>query len=92
MFKIEISSTDIRTREVTSQKSGQKFTFVEQDAYVHVPGQPYPVRSRVTLPRGQSNAYPVGMYRTSDNSVRVSPYGEITVKLNELQPLPGAGK
>lgn len=87
MFKVEISSTDIRTREVTAQKSGQKFTFIEQDCYVHVVGQPYPVRSRVTLPRGQDKAYPVGFYRTSDNAVRVSPYGEITVKLNELQPL-----
>lgn len=87
MFKVEIpEGSSAFTRNVTSKK-GESFVFIEQSCYVHIPGKPYPMESRLTLPRGQTDAYKPGFYVTSGDGVKVSPYGEIVVKLSRLSPI-----
>lgn len=91
MFKIEVHKGSIaESRRVHSQRHGKDFDFVEQTVYVHVPGQPYPIKTKCTLPRGQTAAYAEGLYTTSPDDVKVSPFGEITVKVSRLNPLPTA--
>lgn len=89
MFKIEVHKGSIaESRKVHSQRLAKDFDFIEQTVYVHVPGQPYPFKTKCTLPRGQNSAYPEGIYTTSPDDVKVSPYGEITVKVSRLNAMP----
>lgn len=88
MFKVEVhKGSTAESRKVHSQRLGKDFDFIEQVVYVHVPGQPYPFKTKCTLPRGQTVAYPDGLYTTASDDVKVSPFGEISVKVSKLQPL-----
>lgn len=66
-IRIQISSTDLRDREVTQRSTGKVFRFKEQTAWAYTTddkgvANPHPERIAVTLPRGRDEAYPEGDY------------------------------
>jgi hypothetical protein len=93
-IRIEIKSTALETRPVTS-KAGKHFTFLEQTAWAHTYGpngepNPYPEKLRVTLPRGQTEAYPPGEYTLHPASFYVGQWGDLELS-TRLAPVKARG-
>jgi hypothetical protein len=79
-IRIEIKSTDLTPRNVLS--NGRTYNFLEQTGWAHTcdaqgNANPYPEKVRITLPRGQETAYPVGEYGLHPASFYVGKYGDI---------------
>lgn len=88
MFKVEVNKgSQVELRDVFSARLNKSFQFHEQVVYVHIPGEPHPIKTKCTLPKGKTDAYAEGIYTTSSSDVKVSPFGEITVKVSKLQPI-----
>lgn len=54
-IKIEIKSTDVNRKSGNSKHTGKPYEFVEQEGWAHLPGEPYPVKCRFTLPDDVNN-------------------------------------
>lgn len=94
-IRIEVKSTDLTPRQVTQRNTGKVFHFQEQTAWAHTcaaDGQPhpYPEKLRITLPRGQETAYPVGDYTLHPGSFYVGQYGDLELSLR-LAPVKARG-
>lgn len=81
-IRIEISSTDLRDREVTQRSTGKVFRFKEQVAWAYTTNDkgeqhPHPEKITVSLPRGREDAYPVGDYTLHPASFYVGNYGSL---------------
>ncbi len=85
MIKVEVKSTDISRKTGNSQKSGKPYDIAEQEAWAHLPGEPYPVKISVTLPDdhlrdGQWQAYAIGAYELDlGRSLSVGRFGSLQV-------------
>jgi hypothetical protein len=75
---IEITSTEIKTRSGTSQRTGNNYSMREQVGYLHK-GEPYPEKIKITLEENQQ-PYVVGKYQLSPTSFYVDKYDAIAVR------------
>lgn len=94
-IRIEVKSTNLERRAVTQRSTGKQFTFDEQEAWAHTVDQqgtphPYPQRIRITLPKGQADAYPVGDYTLHPASFYVGNYGDLAMAVR-LVPVKAKG-
>jgi len=76
---IEVTSTEVKTRSGTSQKTGKPYSINEQEAYVHKMGQPYPEKISIVLQDG-NGAYNPGNYDLHPSSYFVDRFGQLSVR------------
>lgn len=93
-MKIEIKSTTINSRNITSKKTGEIIQFVEQEAYAYTSdrnGHPHAYPSRIVV-NAQENGqpYPVGFYTLSASSYMVDRFGKLELGRVRLEPLAAA--
>jgi predicted transcriptional regulator len=84
MLKIEIASTKLD--EINWSKNGKSGTLHKQEAYVYLPGEKYPAKISVSLPRGVTKPFDPGFYTIAPDSFFTGGYGELSFNLR-LQPL-----
>ena len=86
-MKIEMDSK-IEHREFTKRETGEVFKFSEQQAYLHVEGERYPLPFPRSLPDGQQG-YAPGFYRSGLSSFQIEK-NRLTLKRNlDLEPIEG---
>lgn len=86
-MKIEIANVNVRNQSGTSQKTGKPYSMNKQEAYLHLDGQPYPVRFEFNLADG-ATPLQKGFYTVTDKSFIVDRFGSLGVSSQlELVPL-----
>lgn len=89
-MKIEIANVSVRNQSGTSQRTGKAYSMDKQEAYLHLDGQPYPVKFELTLPQG-ATPYQKGFYSVTDKSFIVDRFGSLSVSGQlELTPIAAA--
>lgn len=91
--KIEISTTEVKTKSGVAARTGKPYTIREQEAYAYTvdpAGQPsrYPSRIKINL-RDDQPAYSPGMYYVAPESFFVDKYDNLSLGLI-LRPVPAA--
>ena len=81
MFKVEIKSADVDEFSGVS-KNGQPFTIRNQEAWCHLPDDPYPSRMKINL--GDRPSFPAGIYKISPSSFLIDRFGKLSVGRIEL--------
>lgn len=61
MFRVEVHSESVKTREGTSQRTGKEYRIREQSMFVYLNGEPYPQKMVLNLGDSQ-RPYPPGDY------------------------------
>ena len=84
-MKIEVKSEEVNTKTGFAKASGKPYSIREQFAYLHVPGDAYPVKCSLQLEDEQA-PYPVGLYETT-NELYVGDFGRLNVS-RKMQLLP----
>lgn len=77
-MKIEFDSTEVKSREVKSNKDGKVYTFYEQAAWAHFENEKYPVSIRVSLE--SNNPYKPGFYSVALGSFKANKFGQLELK------------
>lgn len=77
-MKIEIANVNVRNQSGTSQRTGKAYSMNKQEAYLHLDGQPYPVRFEFNLAEG-AQPYQKGFYTVNDKSFIVDRFGSLGV-------------
>lgn len=86
-MKIEIVNVNVRNQSGTSQRTGKPYSMNKQEAFLHIEGQPYPVRFEFNLAEG-ATPFQKGFYTLSDKSFMVDRFGSLGVSGQlELVPL-----
>jgi len=94
MIKIEVESTEIKTKSGQSAKTGKNYSIREQDAWAFLAdpdGKPqkHPVAMKITLEDNQA-PYPVGAYVLQASSVYVADFGRLSIGRVRMNPIPAA--
>jgi len=76
MLDVLVYSDSVRTRNITSKKTGEVMTFRDQEAFLVHPSKPFPVPFHLQLDR-EAAAYRSGKYRICPDSVFVGQYGDL---------------
>lgn len=85
VLKIEMDSK-VEHREFTKRETGEVFKFAEQQAYLHVEGERYPLPFSLSLPDGHAG-YAPGFYRIGLSSFQIEK-NKLTLKRNlDLEPI-----
>lgn len=79
MIRIDIESTEVRTKSGISQRTSKPYSIREQTAHYFRQGEKYPDRITVTLGDGQP-PYAVGTYTLHPSSYFVNRYGQLQVQ------------
>ena len=80
MVKVEIQSAEAVTEKSgTSARTQKPYHIREQQAFAHLPGQPYPVQCVVNLEDGEP-PYSPGLYRLADTSFFVGRFGQLMMR------------
>lgn len=67
-IRIEIKNTELNFKSGNSNRTGKPYEFAEMEGWAHLPGEPYPIKIKFSLPDenkgadGRWNAYPPGNY------------------------------
>lgn len=81
MIKIEVKSTEVRTVQGTSKKTGKPYTIRDQEAYAHTldkDGKPRPYPERISLQLEDNQpAFEVGSYALSPAAIYVGDFGRL---------------
>lgn len=77
-MKIEIANVSVRNQSGTSQRTGKPYSMEKQEAYLHLDGQPYPVKFEFTLAQG-ATPYQKGFYTITDKTFIVDRFGSLGV-------------
>ncbi|MGL6424170.1 single-stranded DNA-binding protein [Aeromonas caviae] len=85
-MKIEIANVSVRNQSGTSQRTGKAYSMDKQEAYLHLDGQPYPVKFEFTLAQG-ATPYQKGFYSVTDKSFIVDRFGSLSVS-GQLELIP----
>lgn len=83
MFRVEIPSVDMMTRNVASRRG--MIQFREQEAYLHMAGKPYPERIVISLRKDQAPYSPGWYVIDMQRSLYVDRFRKLSFSL-ELQP------
>lgn len=87
-MRIEMDGAKVEHREFTKRDTGEVFKFAEQQAYLHLDGEKYPLPFALSLPDGHQG-YASGFYSLGMSSFTVEK-GKIAFKRNlDLIPLDG---
>ena len=73
---VEVRTDDTRVKEGTSARTGKPYHIVEQVAYAHLPGQPYPQRCVIGVPDNEQ-PYQAGLYTLSSDSYFVGRFEQL---------------
>jgi hypothetical protein len=76
---IEIASTEIKTRNGVSQRTGNNYSMREQTGYLHKQGEPYPEKIKITLDENMP-PYRIGTYTLAPASFYVDKYDSLAVR------------
>ncbi|AWA06641.1 single-stranded DNA-binding protein [Aeromonas hydrophila] len=85
-MKIEIANVNVRNQSGTSQKTGKPYSMNKQEAYLHLDGQPYPVRFEFNLADG-ATPFQKGFYTVTDKSFIVDRFGSLALS-GQLELVP----
>jgi len=96
MIKIEVKSTEVRTINGTSKKTGKPYTIRDQEAYAHTldkDGKPraYPERISLQL-EGDQPPFDPGTYHLSPSSVYVGDFGRLMLGRPVLVKAPAVSR
>ncbi|MES9872657.1 MAG: single-stranded DNA-binding protein [Candidatus Sedimenticola sp. 6PFRAG7] len=69
-----------------SKHNQRPYSFNKQEAWAHLPGQPYPSRMELTLDEG-SSAYKQGNYTIQPESLYVDRFGKLALGTLKLKPM-----
>jgi len=89
---IQIHSASLREIAYTDKRTGQPARLITQTAYLHTVNEngergPVPDKFEIVLPKGQTVAYPVGLYTLHPSAVYVDRNGRLSVS-PRLAPAP----
>lgn len=87
MFRIEIHSDRVRTKEGVSARTNREYRIREQQAFIHLNGEPFP--QKMTLSLGDSQKpYAPGVYELTPEFF-VGNYGDLRIGMRDaiLEPL-----
>lgn len=73
---VEVRSDDVKVKEGTSARTQKPYRIVEQTAYAHLPGQPYPQRCTIGVPDNEE-PYAPGLYPVSPDSYFVGRFEQL---------------
>lgn len=76
MIKIEITSEEVNERKF--EKDGKTFSFREQEAWLHFPGEKYPTRFKISL--GSEAPFREGFYSLGASCYTVDKYGSLAFR------------
>lgn len=88
MLRIEITSSAFETISGISKKTGQPFSFRQQLAHIHKPGEKYPTPFKINL-KDDQNPHPAGNYSLAADAVYVDNNGKLSIT-PRLAPAPAA--
>ena len=78
-MKIEIQNAHVDEFSGTSNRTGRPFTIRKQEAWAHLPGEPYPRAISIPLGREQS-PYAPGTYALDPKSFFVDKFGSLSLR------------
>jgi len=87
-MKIEIANVSVRNQSGISQRTGKPYSMEKQEAYLHLDGQPYPVKFEFTLAQG-ATPYQKGFYTITDKTFIVDRFGSLGIS-GQLELVPVA--
>ena len=82
MITIEILSAEVKTRKGISQKNNKPYSICQQDAYVKLINDPYPVRITLNIKQdefGTPHPFQPGIYTLSPESFYVDKYQNLCI-------------
>lgn len=77
-MRVEIVSTEVKSRTVVSKRDGKQYIFYTQEAYLH-DGSAYPTRCFVPVADAAS-AYSVGLYRLAPSALAIDRFGNLALR------------
>lgn len=78
-MKIEVTSNEVDEFSGVSRNTGKPFQIRKQQAWGHLPGQPYP--QLISIPLGRDQApYQPGVYELAQESFVVNKYQELGLR------------
>lgn len=86
MLRIEIESTLTNSRSGVSQRTGQPYTMVSQNALAYQQGSKHPDKIVIDLMDGE-RAHPVGNYAIADESFEPDKYKKLQLRRMVLVPI-----
>ena len=78
-MRVEIVSTDVKSRTVISKRDNKEYTFYTQEAWFHDGVNPYPSRCFVPV-SSLDSFYNPGRYRLATGAVVVDRFGTLTLR------------
>jgi hypothetical protein len=91
MIRIEVKTTEVQTRNGTSQRTGQPWTIRSQDAWAYTldsNGKPRPYPERISLQLDDNQLpFPLGNYDLSPASIYVGEFGRLMMGRPQLTPV-----
>lgn len=87
-MRIEIQSAEFQVQSGTvknGSRAGQSYSIRKQDVWVHLEGQPYPIRAVVNL-EDNKPPYQPGFYKLDEKSFFVDRFNSLTLGRLALVP------
>jgi len=87
-MRIEIQTAEFQVQNGTVKngpRAGQPYSIRKQDAWVHLDGQPYPVRIVINL-EDNKPPYQPGFYALDEKSFFVDRFASLSLGRLQLQP------
>lgn len=79
MLTIEIKSEQTVRKSGVSKRTGKDYNFLQQTAYAHLAGKPFPVEMTVVID-SDSVPYKTGLYSLHPESIYLDRYGSLQVR------------
>lgn len=76
MLDVLVYTDTVRSRDITSKKTGEIMTFRDQEAFLVHPQKPHPLGFKLQLDKG-AQPYKPGRYRILPDSVYVGQFGDV---------------
>ena len=80
MMQIEVHDDAVKTKSGHSAKTGNAYSIREQEAFILLPGQPYPQKVKLTLDE-EATPYQPGVYQIAAQSFFVGRFEQLQVRL-----------
>jgi len=92
MIRIEVKSPAVSLRQGVAKRTGKPYEFHEQRAWLHG-SKEYPTEVAFIVPRddqGRPKAFAPGFYFVGPECAEVDRFGNITLRLERMKPIPKA--
>lgn len=84
-MKIEVQTSHVDEFSGVSNRTGKPFTIRKQEAWAHLPGEPYPRAIAIPLGRDQE-PYAPGTYALDPRSFYVDKFGSLSLRPALVDP------